>query len=328
MAAGCVVPAVVAKSLPSAKAAIGAAHCRVGTITLAFSATIPKGVVVSQLPRAKRHARTGTRISIVVSRGPEPPAPTLERRLVDVGGYKLYLECIGTGTPTVILESGANGTDWSFVEPSVASFTRVCAYDRAGTGSSEPRPAGIAATASRVAAELHTLVAAAGIEGPDVLVGHSLGGFYSHLYAKLYPNDVAGLVLVDGAPEQWMQANLPALAPFALGVDLADGIQQLLGWSSGSLPLVVLAQTQGQLPPPLPYAGWLDGQKSIAQRSADAWLVRVNSGHDIPARFGGRPQAVIEAVRAVVTAARAKAPLPACAGSALADYGTCLATTR
>ena len=139
--------------------------------------------------------------------------------LVDIGGRSLYLECRGQGSPPVILVAGYRdrGDPWStdllqpdsgrtMVRPGVAAFTRVCAYDRPGTVLDEntfsrsdpvPQPRTIAA----VVADLHALLAAAGEPGPYVLVGHSLGGLMVRLYAATYPNEVAGLVLVDPSVE-------------------------------------------------------------------------------------------------------------------------------
>ena len=127
--------------------------------------------------------------------------------MVDVGGYELYLYCTGAsqeGGPTVILESGlgASSAVWGWVQPEVAKTTRVCSYDRAGMGWSDPgsQPR----DAKHIAQELHTLLANAGIPGPYVLVGWSYGGLYSREYAGLYGDEVAGLVLVDSSyPDQW-----------------------------------------------------------------------------------------------------------------------------
>ncbi len=122
------------------------------------------------------------------------PAPG---QLVDVGGYQLHIHCTGAGSPTVILESAFPGisADWAWVQPQVANTTRVCAYDRAGMGWSDlgPQPR----DASQIAAELHTLLHRAGIQPPYVLVGHSLGGLFVRRYAAHYPNELAGMVLVD-----------------------------------------------------------------------------------------------------------------------------------
>ena len=109
-------------------------------------------------------------------------------QLVDVGGYRLHINCVGTGSPTVVIDAGLG--DWSAtwnnrVQPEAAKTTRVCTYDRAGMGYSEPGP--LPRTAARFAQELHTLLQHAGIPGPYVLVGHSSGGLPVRLFANAYP---------------------------------------------------------------------------------------------------------------------------------------------
>ena len=128
-------------------------------------------------------------------------------QLVDVGGYRLHLNCVGEGSPTVILEAANLGMSayWVRVQQQVAQTTRVCAYDRAGLGWSErgPEPR----DARKISSELHTLLKDAGIEGPFVLVGHSYGGLYVRMYADRYPEEVAGVVLVDAThPEAFTRS--------------------------------------------------------------------------------------------------------------------------
>jgi pimeloyl-ACP methyl ester carboxylesterase len=129
------------------------------------------------------------------------PAPG---EMVDIGGHRLHINCVGQGSPTVILESGLGtmSADWANVQPEVAETTRVCAYDRAGTGWSEPGPE--ARDPRQIAGELHTLLGNAGIDGPYVLVGHSFGGLYVRMYAARFPKEVKGMVLVDAShPDMW-----------------------------------------------------------------------------------------------------------------------------
>src|SRR5258706_7187226 len=124
-------------------------------------------------------------------------------QLVDVGGYRLHIICAGEGGPTVVPEAGLIGLalSWSLVQPEVAKFTRVCAYDRAGYGWSDPNLIGIHPTSQRLVHELHTLLVNASIAGPYVLVAHSFGGLNVRLFANQYPNDVIGVVLIDSANE-------------------------------------------------------------------------------------------------------------------------------
>ena len=128
--------------------------------------------------------------------------------LVDVGNHSLHINCVGQGSPTVILEAANGGMSahWAQVQQEVARATRVCAYDRAGLGWSEPGPE--PRDAKQVSSELLALLTnAAGIEGPYVLVGHSYGGLYARMYATRYSDEVAGVVLVDSShPEQFTRS--------------------------------------------------------------------------------------------------------------------------
>ena len=129
------------------------------------------------------------------------PAPG---NLIDVGGFKMHIYCTGEGSPTVILETLSGGTSsyWGWVQPDVAKTTRVCVYDRAGRGWSEPDLQPM--TLARTVRNLHTLLTNARIEGPYVLVGHSIGGIYVRQFAAEYPSEVVGMVLVDAAhPDQF-----------------------------------------------------------------------------------------------------------------------------
>lgn len=118
-------------------------------------------------------------------------------QLVDVGGRSLHLHCTGTGTPTVLLQPGAGeiSSNMGWIAPAVAQQTRVCVYDRAGRGWSDPADApqdGLA-----LVADLHTLLARAHVPGPYVVAGHSFGGLYTLAFAAQYPDEVVGMVLLD-----------------------------------------------------------------------------------------------------------------------------------
>jgi pimeloyl-ACP methyl ester carboxylesterase len=134
------------------------------------------------------------------------PAPG---QLIDIGGYRLHLYCVGdstAGSPTVILEAGLGGVSptWALIQPEVAKVTRVCAYDRAGLGWSDPAPPGTRRDGHQVADELHILLEKADIPGPYVLVGHSFGGLYALYFSHRYSKDAAGVVLLDSShPDQW-----------------------------------------------------------------------------------------------------------------------------
>lgn len=119
--------------------------------------------------------------------------------LYDVGGYRLHLDCSGTGSPTVVLIGGLGemSPSWARIAPAVATTTRVCAYDRAGQGWSESSPH--ASDGTQTARDLHVLLQAAGETGPFVLVGHSSGGVYGLTYAADHSDEVAGMVLLDSS---------------------------------------------------------------------------------------------------------------------------------
>lgn len=129
----------------------------------------------------------------------------------DVGGHRLYLECSGTGSPTVLLSNGAgeHTPSWAWIAPTVARDTRVCAYDRAGLGWSSS--VGGSQDAVQLAADLHALLQAAHVPGPYVLAGHSVGGAYGMVFAARYPSEVAGMVLLDSSsPEQFTLPSYPS----------------------------------------------------------------------------------------------------------------------
>lgn len=169
-------------------------------ILVAALALMPAAAAVGALlqARATRHE--------IASR-PPPGA------FVDIGGHRLHIWCTGNGSPAVILDAGLGGTafDWGEVQPRVSRFTRVCSYDRAGMGYSDPgaRPR----TSARIARELLALLDGAGLRQPAVLVGASIGGWNVRVAASEQPNRVAGLVLVDARHEDQTARLL------ALGID-------------------------------------------------------------------------------------------------------------
>jgi len=141
-------------------------------------------------------------------------------RLIDVGGHRLHLWCLGTGTPIVVFDSGLGGTafDWYPVLRDVSGFTTACAYDRAGMGYSDagPRPR----TSRQIAGELAELVRRSEMRLPVVLVGWSYGGLFVRAYASEHESQVAGLILVDASHED--QAITFTAAGFPQTVSLSD----------------------------------------------------------------------------------------------------------
>jgi pimeloyl-ACP methyl ester carboxylesterase len=134
-------------------------------------------------------------------------------QLVDVGGHRLHLHCAGSDTPTVVLESGLGetGAYWGWISTALAPDTRVCVYDRAGRGWSDP--ASVAQDGVVVTTDLRTLLDRAHVPGPFVFVGHSSGAEYVRIFAGRYPEQVAGMVLLDAQPTEAFE-GLPAYPAF------------------------------------------------------------------------------------------------------------------
>ena len=261
-------------------------------------------------------------------------------RLVDVGGYRLHITCAGVGSPTVVLEAGLGGSSngWVKVMPEVATFTRVCAYDRPNEGASDAAPRRIIQAGAGpfialrnghdVINDLHTLLFKAGEVGPYVLVGHSLGGLYSILYANAYPKEVVGMVLEDSVhPDQLiMRAKIggpvfarrehESLMQNEEGADidaiLAEG--KAIHWHTG-MPLYVLCAAPGTFPTNntdgLTEEQWdrlqkvhREWEEDLARLSSDSkFVVAEKSGHFI---HRDQPDIVIDAIRSVVGEARAR----------------------
>jgi pimeloyl-ACP methyl ester carboxylesterase len=238
---------------------------------------------------------------------PPPPPPPLPGQRVDVGGYRLYIECKGSGSPTVVFEGGQGGAGATSPLPgsitartAVAKNTRVCSYDRAGLDASDPRPAGLAPTGDRFATELHALLVGANISGPYVLVGPSFAGLVITAFAMRYSGDTAGLVFVD-ADEPCPQActyDLPEAGTFDVGAA-----------SFGSRPVAVLVAEFGT---------GVDG-RAFAKRSTNSLLATaLGSSHAI---LNDNPGLGAAATDLVVASVRAGTSMPPCAQSPLPAAG-------
>jgi pimeloyl-ACP methyl ester carboxylesterase len=168
-------------------------------------------------------------------------------RSVDIGGRSLNIYCSGEGSPAVILDAGAGepGYAWSEIQPEIAEFTCACWFDRAGLGWSDPGP--FPHTSEATARDLHELLHRAGVPPPYVLVGHSLGGLDVRVYNRLYPSEVAGMVLVESAhedePLRAPKAFLGHSAPRVLWYPI-----YLVAWSAGRVGLVRLLGGSAPLP--------------------------------------------------------------------------------
>jgi pimeloyl-ACP methyl ester carboxylesterase len=234
--------------------------------------------------------------------GATEPRVAMRGELVDVGPYRLHLECTGTGAPSVVIEpgGGASAASLGLIAPDVAGHTTVCVYDRAGKGWSDA--AQTAPDGAQIATDLHTLLERADVAGPYVLAGHSFGGLYVMRYAAQYPDEVVGMVLIDStAPNatpvsptnegsdrflKHVSALISATARLGLGRLLGATANEMAAFideyavagrsasEAGDLtsldgkPLIVLTAEQGNAP------GWMPRQEAMATLST-------NSLHDV-----------------------------------------------
>lgn len=179
-------------------------------------------------------------------------------RLVEVGGCRLHVNPAGKGRPTVVLESGLGGMSagWGWIQPAVAQFSRVIAYDRAGLGWSEADHGPVSALAT--ARRLMLLLRACGAEPPYILVGHSMGGLFIRVFADLFPHEVGGMVLVDAAhPDQHLRS------PF-IDRHMSTGFRMLK-----SVPLLALL---GYIRITRFFHSWADGLPPQQVAEAEAFL--------------------------------------------------------
>jgi alpha/beta hydrolase family protein len=259
--------------------------------------------------------------------------------IVDVGGYRLAMFCSGRGAPTVVMESGFGwdesahgwgGSAFSRVRPEVEKTTRFCVYSRAGMGLSESRKPPGPVPAVRVVEDLHALLQGAGIKPPYVLGGWSFGGFLVRLYTKHYPDEVLGLVTLDGLPlgiRPLPGAPLegdPVADEGGGGYYMAAADAEVAASPGlGVRPLIVLNHNVNRVPQDPDEIAGLKAQKQIARLSTSSILVSADrSSHFIPL---DQPNLTAEAIRQVIAAVRAGRALPACTETPLPRFhATCL----
>jgi pimeloyl-ACP methyl ester carboxylesterase len=271
-------------------------------------------------------------------------------RLVDVGGHRLHIWCTGSGAPSVVLETGLGGSsaDWGFIQPEVARFARVCSYDRAGMGYSDPGPS--PRTTRRIADELRELLDRSGVGGPVILVGASIGGLAARVFASAHAERLAGLVLVDASHED-QEEDVPRIAPLVPFLASA-GVLRLLGVSLGLPPASLEPSVRGfaratrfraagyraavdeimhlresaaevratrrklTVPVVVVTAGrgadavWRDLQRDqVGLSQRGCQVIAEQSGHAVAV---GQPQVIVDAIRATVDAARGRRDVALC----------------
>jgi pimeloyl-ACP methyl ester carboxylesterase len=254
------------------------------------------------------------------------PAPIVasvgEGRRVDVGGHALFIDCRGSGSPTIVLESGMGDgvAGWAPVHDELAGTTRTCAYDRAGRGGSDPRDLHTVADA---ADDLRTLLTATGERPPFVIVGHSLGEVHARIFADRFRDSVAGLVLIDGfsidlevesihpllgdlrAEYEERAQQLRDLVAAVEGLDWPASEAQLRAADVGGLRVIVLRAPRAE--PRLDAAtneaiaeAWQRAYESLSPENV-RYEIAWGAGHIIQA---DRPDLVISAARELVDRVR------------------------
>lgn len=228
--------------------------------------------------------------SAMAAPGPAVPSDGRIHRL-DVGGRRMAIVCRGSGSPTVILEHGigydVDSDSWAIVQTGLAAETRVCRYDRAGAGDSDRAKPG--RSMPDLAHDLLLLLDAARIPGPYILVGHSFGGLTVRYFAKLYPERVIGMVLVDGSPPSAITSSVVS----SERLNHARVMSQLKQLTSlGRIPLVVVTRGLGLSP------SWRAAQKAMLDLSPSSrQVIAAGSDHWIQLR---QPALVIRQVLTVV----------------------------
>jgi pimeloyl-ACP methyl ester carboxylesterase len=248
---------------------------------------------------------------------------------VDVGGYELFLQCIGEGSPVVVLEAGLNasGTStWFDFQERFRALTRTCTYDRAGLGFSDRRPRALGSPdGSLMAEELHALLEASGEPPPYVLVGHSFGGMVVRLFAAAYPEDVVGVVLEDSSQEEeidaYREVNAGAWIDGGTRIDI-EATERALREAGqlGDRPLVVV--TAGIYEDVLDPRFAFEVQQRLPELSTTVvHVVAKGSGHFV---HDENPQLIAQAIGEVVEAVRSDGGLPPCEDTFPELGGRCL----
>ena len=211
-------------------------------------------------------------------------------RLVDAGGLRLQLFCVGEGSPTEVLESGLGDIleQWRRVQPAVSSFARVCSYDRAGYGKSDSGP--FPRTSHQIAGELRMLLRRAGEQPPYILVGHSAGGYHVRVFHGLYPSEVVAMLLVDATQEEQYRLLPPAWK--ALGAAMVERYRRQARWAPLDVELGIKRLLLSMQASQVPYL--LLQSKYFSARASELETIQVSAGQARDAgSLGAKPLIVL-----------------------------------
>lgn len=211
-----------------------------------------------------------------------PPKPSAPGELVDVGNFLMHLYCVGEGSPTVILEPGFARFSLNVrsLQLELAQVTRVCAYDHAGLGWSDP--ASEPRTTLQLTAELAALLQYGGVPAPYVLVAHSLGGFIARMFAAMYPDQVAGVILLEATPPTFFTEGVTADQDRMLDMILRASIQVAEAGAWNPQTLAPVAQLLTDVPPEFHDAVLALATQSDFMRAAAAeWENRVTNAQSV-----------------------------------------------
>ena len=291
-------------------------HVRVTSAMLALVLTACAGPAGRPGPSTDAPTTPATSVAPSISPSSPPSVAATDPNSVAIGDRSLWLECTGEGSPTIVLESGLGGDHrtWDRVAPELSATARVCVYDRAGIADSDPAPG--TRTAADAVDDLRALLDAAGIAPPYVLVGFSYGGIVTQLHASMYPDDVAGIVLIESnhpleaaqfaehlTPEQVELDREMALGN-PEGLDVFAGMDEAA--AAGPLPdvplVVVTAGISEGWPP-----GWdaeaLDALRAAQQAdlatftSQGTQVIAESSRHHVPSE---EPATIVRAIEQVL----------------------------
>ena len=235
----------------------------------------------------------------------------------DANGHSLFLTCVGTGSPTIVIEAGEGqlSDEMNQITPALAERGRVCSYDRANLGQSGPAPT--PRTAGDIVDDLHALLDAAAVPGPYLLIGHSGGGPYVQLYPRVYPTEVAGVLITNPVPPcaEWMEQGFPEMSASEQAderayfggdnpetVDWCESSEQISSLPAPSMPVEVLISTIAQCASASDicgrtYPAYTEIMRDLAASWPAGHFSQIGSMHSI---YVGEPEAFLAVVDALL----------------------------